>query len=192
MPRSGRWAPALALLVGLGGCNTWYNEVPSPDQVVEAVPWFDHMIVQPSVFPYSRADVPRTTPPGTVPITGGEADWSAEWLVGNTATADRLVNPLAGQPATARGDTLYHTFCAVCHGAAGAGDGPVGPKVAAPSLLTARAAGYSDGYVYSILRYGRGIMGQYGDKITDFHDRWQVVNYVRHLQAAAPAPAGGH
>lgn len=191
MPRSGRWTAGLALLLGLGGCNTWYNEVPSPDQVVEAVPWFDHMIIQPSIWPYRTASVPRVTPPGTVPVTGGEADWSAEWLVGNTATADRLVNPLAGQPATARGDTLYHTFCAVCHGPAGAGDGPVGPKVAAPSLLTARAAGYSDGYLYSILRYGRGIMGQYGDKITDFHDRWQVVNYVRHLQAAAPAPAGG-
>lgn len=191
MPRSVRPAAALALLLALGGCDVWYNDVPSPDQLVEAVPWFDHMITQPAVWPYKTANVPRTTPPGTVPVTGGEADWSAEWLVANTATADRLVNPLAGQAPSARADTLYQTFCAVCHGDAGAGNGPVGPKVAAPSLLTARASGYTDGYLYSILRYGRGIMGQYGDKITDIQDRWQVVNYVRQLQAAAPPAAGG-
>jgi hypothetical protein len=65
--------------------------------------------------------------------------------------------------------------------------------VAAPPLLTESARGRSDGYLYSILRYGRGIMGKYGDKIPNAHDRWQVVNYVRSLQAAVPAaaPAGG-
>jgi hypothetical protein len=67
----------------------------------------------------------------------------------------------------------------------------VGPKVAAPSLLTPRAIGYTDGYLYSIMRYGRGIMGKYGDKITEQDDRWQVVNYVRQLQAAAPPPPTG-
>lgn len=191
MPRSTRPALALALLLGAAtGCNTWYNDVPSPDTLLAQVPWFDHMIASRAVFPYSRIGIPRNTPPGTVPVTGGEADWSAEWAVANTTTADRLKNPTSGV-ATARGDTLYHTFCAVCHGVAGAGDGPVGPKVAAPPLLSARARGYSDGYLYSILRYGRGIMGKYGDKITNQDDRWQVVNYVRQLQAAAPVPPGG-
>jgi mono/diheme cytochrome c family protein len=191
MPRNARPALTLALLLGaLTGCNVWYNDVPSPDALLAQVPWFDMMISSRAVWPYSRLGVPRNTPPGTVPVTGGEADWSAEWAVANTTTADRLKNPTSGV-ATARGDTLYHTFCAVCHGVAGAGDGPVGPKVAAPSLLTVRARGYTEGYLYSILRYGRGIMGKYGDKITDQDDRWQVVNYVRQLQAAAPPPPGG-
>jgi mono/diheme cytochrome c family protein len=124
-----------------------------------------------------------------VPITGGEADWSAEWGVGNTTTADRLVNPLAGQPASAKGDTLYHTFCAVCHGNTGNGDGPVGPRVAALPLTTPRAMAWSDGYLYSIMRYGRGVMPRYDDKIRG-QDRWHVVNYVRQLQAAAGAQSG--
>lgn len=187
---SARPAAALGLLLAATGCNAWYNDVPSPDALVAAIPWFDHMIASPAVWPYSRLGVPRTTPPGTVPITGGEADWSAEWAVGTTTTADRLPNPTSGVP-SARGDTLYHTFCAVCHGVAGAGDGPVGPRVAAPSLLTARARGYTDGYLYTLLRYGRGIMGKYGDKVTLQDDRWQVVNYVRQLQTAAPLPPGG-
>jgi mono/diheme cytochrome c family protein len=191
MRRSPRPALTLALLLAAAtGCNTWYNDVPSPDALVAQVPWFDHMISSQAIWPYSRLGIPRNTPPGTVPVTGGEADWSAEWAMANTTTADKLVNPTNGI-ATARGDTLYHTYCAVCHGVAGAGDGPVGPKVAAPSLLTARAIGFSDGYLYSITRYGRGIMGKYGDKITEPGDRWQVVNYVRQLQAAAPLPTGG-
>lgn len=186
---AGRLVACLLLAGSASGCSAWYNDVPSPDNLLAAVPWFDHMISSQAVWPYSRVGIPRNTPPGTVPVTGGEVDWSAEWATGNTTTADRQVNPTSGVP-TARGDTLYHTLCGVCHGVAGAGDGPVGPKVAAPSLLTPRAIAYSDGYLYSILRYGRGIMGKYGDKITEQEDRWQVVNYMRQLQGAA-SQAGG-
>jgi mono/diheme cytochrome c family protein len=184
------------LLLLATGCDYYYNDVPSPDDLMHLVPWFDAMIKQPSIHPYQRADIPRYTVAGTVPITGGEADWSAEWAVANTTTADKLVNPLAGQPAPERGDTLYHTNCAVCHGNIGAGDGPVGPKVAAPSLLTPRAMAYTDGYLYSMIRYGRGVMPRYGDRIRGAV-RWEVVNYVRQLQAeakvqaATAAPPGG-
>lgn len=177
---------ALALLAT--GCDYYYNDIPSPDDALHLVPWFDGMIRQPAVHPYQRADIPRNTIPGTVPITGGEADWSAEWGVGNTSTADRLVNPFAGQPVTATGDTLYHTFCAVCHGNTGNADGPVGPQVATPPLTTPRAIAWSDGYLYSIIRYGRGVMPRYGDKIRG-KNRWLVVNYVRQLQVP-PGPVG--
>ena len=169
------------------GCDLYYNDIPSPDAALHLVPWFDGMIRQPAVHPYQRSDIPRNAVPGTVPITGGEADWSAEWGVGNTTTADRLVNPLAGQPATAKGDTLYQTFCAVCHGHTGNADGPVGPRVAALPLTTPRAMAWSDGYLYSIIRYGRGVMPRYAEKVRG-RNRWEVVNYVRHLQAAAGTP----
>ena len=121
---------ALLLALGTGGCDYYYNDVPSPDDLMHVVPWFDAMITSPAVHPYASATVPRNTPAGTVPITGGEAAWSAEWSVGNSTTADKLVNPLAGQPASALGHTLYNTYCAVCHGIAGYADGPVGPRVA--------------------------------------------------------------
>lgn len=197
----------LALIaLGTAGCEAWYNKVPSPDDLWYRIPWFDHMIAQRSVHPYETAAVPRNTPAGAVPITGGEADWSTEFLSGNATTADRLANPWAGGaqpqqtasgpevpniPASfeARGDTLYGTFCAVCHGFAADGKGSVGPRVGAPSLLTERARGFSDGYLYSIIRYGRGVMPRYGDKIYRVDDRWAVVSYLRTLQAAAPAPA---
>ncbi len=204
-----RTALAAAALALLAGCDWYYNDLWSPDDLMHAIPWFDHMIYQKSVHPYSRADIPRNTPDGTVPITGGEADWSAEWATGKTTTADRLVNltkpgatpipeqarrdgPMTPQiPATveARGDTLFHTYCAVCHGPTGMANGPVSPKIGAPPLVTDRARAFSDGYIYSIIRYGRGVMPRYGDKVHDPMDRWAVVDYVRKLQAEAAPPA---
>lgn len=190
MPR--RLLAAVAALL-LGGCDWYYNTLPSPDDLMAAIPWFDHMIKSTAVHPYQRSDVPRTTVPGTVPITGNEPNDSVPFKSGNASLADRLVNPTDRAATLVRGDTLYRTFCAVCHGAAGAGDGLV--RVGAPSLLTEPAQGRSDGYLYSIIRYGRGVMPRYGDKVYIPEDRWAIVNYVRKLQRDAsvvlPAPAVG-
>jgi mono/diheme cytochrome c family protein len=89
----------------------------------------------------------------------------------------------------AAGDTLYQNFCSVCHGPTGNADGTVSRQIGAPSLLTARARSYSDGYIYSIIRYGRGVMPRYGDKVYAPVDRWAIVNHVRKLQAQSPAAA---
>ena len=236
-PRRG-WLPALALLCA--GCDLWYNRIPSPDDLWHVIPWFDHMITAKYVHPYQTAAVPRYTPPGTVPVTGSEPDWSAEWTTGKTTTANALVNPYAhgasgGAKGTsdtikaandsltaardstaapsdsakgfragpnvpvvprsvdAAGDTLFLTYCAPCHGAAGDAKGTVSSRIGAPSLLTGRARGYSDGYIYSIIRYGRGVMPRYGDKVYLPADRWAIVNHVRKLQGEAPLgpePAG--
>lgn len=173
---------AAALLVG--GCNWYYHTLPSPDDLVAAVPWFDHMIKSRAVHPYQRADIPRTTVPGTVPVTGGEGDWRAEWASLNTATADRLVNPTVPEETVVRGDTLFQTYCAVCHGPSGGGDGPVARKFGGnvPALTNDKVRAFSDGYLYSIIRYGRGNMPRYGDKVHRPEDRWAIVNYVRRLQ----------
>lgn len=187
--RKSRWW--LLLLLPVAGCNFYYNTLPSPDDAVKLIPWFDHMIVSPAVHPYQRADIPHTTVPGTVPVTGGEADWRvgdpAQAVYGfDVAVADRVLNPTDPAATLAVGDTLYHTYCAVCHGNTGAADGTVTAFVGGRSLLTPIARGYTDGYLYSIIRYGRGVMPMYGDKIRDPARRWAVVNYVRKLQADAP------
>ena len=192
---------AMALLAA--GCNWYYDKLPSPDDLMKAIPWFDHMITSPAVHPYKGVrlaggkEVPRYTVKGTVPITGSEGDWGTGdplklQYAFDTLAANRLANPTTASGTIAAGDTAYHTFCAVCHGPSGAGDGPVGPRLGAPSLLTAKARTYSDGYIYSLIRYGRGVMPLYGDKVWRPRDRWSVVNYLRKLQAdASPPPPGG-
>ena len=191
-----------------GGCDFYYHRIPSPDDLWYIIPWFDHMIHARYIRPYETDSVPRYTPEGSVPVTGSEPDWSAEWISGKSTTADAQRNPLVagGQarlagPAVpviprdmaAAGDTLYHTYCSVCHGPSGNADGTVSRQMAAPSLLTGRARSYSDGYIYSIIRYGRGVMPRYGDKVYLPSDRWAIVSHVRKLQARTPAgpePAG--
>lgn len=188
-PASGLRTLLAVLVLGSAGCGWWYNDVPSPDDLWHRVPWFDHMLGSRAVYPYSSAAVPRITVAGTVPVGGTEVDYFSDWQRGNTDRANSLLSPTTDLTASlARGDTLFHTFCLTCHGQTGIGDGPVGRKIGSLSLVSARAQGLSDGYIYSMIRYGRGIMGQYGDKIYRPEDRWAVVNYVRHLQQQAAAP----
>src|SRR3712207_496956 len=58
------------------------------------------------------------------------------------------------------------------------------------SLLTDVTRGRSDGYIFGMMRNGRGLMPNY-NRIEDI-DRWHVVNYVRGLQArtVATGPIG--
>lgn len=182
---------AAAALLALSGCDFYYNTLPSPDDLMKAVPWFDHMVKSPAVHPYETGAVPRHTVPGTVPVTKSEDDWGAAWGNGDFAIADAIANPTDPPATLAAGDSLYHIYCTVCHGQTGAGNGPVSAKVGAPSILTAKAVALSEGHIYSVIRYGRGVMPRYGDKLYDPEQRWAIVNYVRKLQADAAAAAGG-
>jgi mono/diheme cytochrome c family protein len=191
------------LLLCSGGCDFYYYRLPSPDDLWHVIPWFDHMIHARYVRPYETQQVPRYSPEGTVPVSGGEPDWSAEWISGKATTANALKSPFSigaeassagpSVPAIPReleaaGDTLYQNFCSICHGPTGNADGTVSRQIGAPSLLTARARAYSDGYIYSIIRYGRGVMPRYGDKVYAPAERWAIVNHLRKLQAQSPAP----
>lgn len=178
---------AASMVLGLTGCDFWYDKVPSPDDLMKKVPWFDHMVKSPAVHPYETGAVPRTAVPGTVPVTKDEGEWGDAWRSGNFAIADGLANPTDPQATLAVGDSLYQIYCTACHGQAGAANGTVSAKIGAPSLLTAQAMGRSDGHIYSLIRYGRGVMPRYGDKVTNPEQRWAIVNYVRKLQADAGA-----
>jgi mono/diheme cytochrome c family protein len=155
-----------------------------PDNVVHKVGWFATMRHQRSVKPYARPIPPVE---GTVPVTG--ADPSVD-----VKTADRLVNARTRTSESLnRGQFLYQTYCQVCHGEGGKGDGPIsalagGPFPAVRNLTDAVARQRSDGYLYGVIvnaqAMGRGLMPHYGDKVRG-PDRWDVVNYVRSLQQKA-------
>ena len=97
------------------------------------------------------------------------------------------MNPVASDDASlVRGEELFARYCAVCHGTNGIGADSqileVWPALAAYNLAGEVVQGYSDPYIYGMIRVGRGLMPQYGHQITHF-DRWHIVNYVRQLQA---------
>jgi mono/diheme cytochrome c family protein len=176
-----------AVLAGAGcSANDWpdrLRRVPGPDDAVAAVPWFSTMHTGIAIQPY-KTPVPRPPVPGTVPVTGAEAPTPI--VPANLPAIDALRNP-ADRTAESleAGKVAYDVYCMPCHGDKGAGNGPVNEKLlVTPSLLTEQARRYTDGYLYAIVRHGRGIMPAYGDRIPGDR-RWDVVNYVRVLQEVA-------
>jgi len=118
------------------------------------------------------------------------------------AVVQSLVNPVAmgDTSALARGQVLYLRHCAVCHSPDGIGaQAPIAakhPTVAAYNVNGPIVAGYTDAYIYGMIRVGRGLMPPYGFRIPHY-DRWRIVNYVRSLQIKAgsqpqTAPQGGN
>jgi len=107
---------------------------------------------------------------------------------------DPMENPVTGEDVDmARGEELYLRVCAPCHGPQGIGQEAYlvdrWPALVAYNLAGEVVQGYSDGYIYGMIRVGRGLMPQYGHQVTHF-DRWHIVNYVRQLQAEYNAGQG--
>lgn len=105
------------------------------------------------------------------------------------AMAEITVNPF---PITAsgleQGQKLYTIYCGICHGdkADGAGylvrdDGGVYPAQPA-NLVSDDFIAASEGRFYHGIMYGKNVMGGYSDKLS-YQERWEVIHYIRSLQA---------
>lgn len=84
----------------------------------------------------------------------------------------------------ARGDKLFATFCATCHGKTGAGDGTIAHYLQAAQFpLFDRTAGMKDGELfYIITRGGRGgVMAPHASQISP-DDRWRLIRYLRTVE----------
>jgi mono/diheme cytochrome c family protein len=158
-----------------------------------ACEWFTDFKDQPKVEPWESPAVtiaPRGQPQGSVPTIGMQVP---EWQV-SYRPFPQVVDSMSGLqnpvPADARslanGRKYYAINCAVCHGDTGAGNGPATQYgMAQISLLTPITRGRTDGYIWGMIRNGRGLMPNYV-RIEEM-DRWDVVNYVRGLQAGTVA-----
>lgn len=186
-PRTTHYALRTLAILALTGCTTL-------DRAIGKVPWFTTMRDQPNVRPFegpldSAGHAPKFLPPdGSIPVTGRE-----DSLDITSDAGLRIVNALKSpSPATAAsvewGGRIYNTYCIVCHGPQGHGDGTVAGRMGyVPDLTQDMTKQRSDGYLYAIIRHGRGVMPRYGDKIRESADRWNVVSYVRKLQGQ-PTP----
>jgi mono/diheme cytochrome c family protein len=120
--------------------------------------------------------------PGLMPAPFAQADLFSP-------VVQNLPNPVPPDPTSLeRGEVLFNRFCAVCHGAAGVGAQAniieKFPLLIGYNLSGPVVAGFTDGYIYGIMRVGRGLMPPYGHQISHF-DRWNIVNYIRVLQGQA-------
>jgi mono/diheme cytochrome c family protein len=166
----------LLVVVGLAGCS-----------------WFTDFKEQPKIDPWDSADTliaPRGNPQGSVPLYGTAAP---EFLYARNfqglGQMAALTNPVpVSQASVDRGRKAFQINCAACHGPAGAAMQSAAMfkyGIYAPSLAAGSNAAntLSDGYIFGIIRNGRGLMPTY-NRIEE-ETRWDIINYIRVLQGKA-------
>jgi mono/diheme cytochrome c family protein len=177
----------IVLVLGLvvnGACTQFENGMAS-------IPVFAFMRDAPFFDPY---EAPRPAPYGSVPFNtpAGESLGPLEATeAGLNEFAGRLTNPLAPNDTLAlrAGQVMFERHCGVCHNNDGKGNGPIvgqGKFPMGPNLTLPQTVGRSDGYIYAIIRAGRGLMPAYGPRMSHM-ERWATVNYLRQLQRASGA-----
>lgn len=124
----------------------------------------------------------RVPPSNTVPVGHERYRFEKD----PEAAGRELKNPLANNfsdEVLLTGQNYFNINCMVCHGAGGRGDGPIKPKypLPIPSLVSDKIRGWPDGKIYHVIVMGQGTMGPYRSHVPAEY-RWQVVNYIRHLQ----------
>lgn len=100
-------------------------------------------------------------------------------------SADNIKNPLKGsEEAVVAGKKIYTTYCVVCHGSKGKGNGiaaaGLNPKPA--DHTSAKFQSQSDGAIFWKMSTGRAPMASY-EKTLTVTQRWQVIDYIRTLKA---------
>lgn len=165
-----------------------------------ACSWFTDFKRQPSIAPWepvsqNDADsttVPRGAPAHSVPI-GGVPNLayaiSYQRLPGVIDSFTTIPNPVAvDERSMSNGRLQYQINCSSCHGYAGDGKGTLQKYGFLTSLVSGPTAlTRSDGYIWGMIRNGRGAMPTY-NRIEQM-DRWDIVNYVRALQGKSTMKA---
>ncbi len=144
-----------------------------------------------NAFPEAFADglVERVPPAGTIARGLVPYDYPAT-PEGQKQAGEELVNPVEATPeALARGVTVFATWCACCHGAAGQGDGPVAKRgfPPPPPLTRPESKALKDGALFHQITYGGKNMPGHAGQV-DRDDRWKAILFVRSLQARPPPP----
>jgi mono/diheme cytochrome c family protein len=172
LARFGRSA-ALVLSAALTGCS-----------------WFTDFRQQPKIDPWESPNdsiPPRGNPQYSVSIYGSAApgfEYAREPLPVNITAMAGILNPVHADSASVhRGRIQFQINCAPCHGPLGMGNGPI-TKYGMPPIpigaATNAADKYTDGYIFGMIRNGRGMMPSY-NRIEEM-DRWDIVNYLRSIQ----------
>ncbi len=134
--------------------------------------------------PYSKDGAAARIPPeGTIPR--GFSPY--HYTTADTDKAGReLKNPIMKTKMNVeRGQKVFNTYCIVCHGPKGNGEGFVVPPFPRPpSLLTDKIMKWPDGSIFNVITTGQNNMPSYRTQIKA-EDRWAVIGYVRALQRAA-------
>ena len=157
--------------------------------LLTACEWFTDFKRQPSIWTWEQVKdsmtASRGNPQMSVPTVGTAVAGYQVSYGALPATIDSMAglrNPTAASDSSlGNGRKYFQINCAVCHGDRAMGDGPAS-KYGMPgiNLTTDMTKARTDGYIFGMIRNGRGLMPPY-NRIEEL-DRWDVVNYLRALQ----------
>jgi mono/diheme cytochrome c family protein len=161
-----------------------------PVLLLGACSWFTDFKQQPKIDPWeSPADTipPRANPQASVPTVGTAApgfEYNRLPMPQSIVAMAAIPNPVPADSASvARGRIEFQINCAVCHGPLGMANGSATKYGMAGIAIGAgsnAANNLSDGYIFGMIRNGRGLMPPY-NRIEE-SDRWDIVNYLRSIQ----------
>jgi hypothetical protein len=90
------------------------------------------------------------------------------------------------------GGRLFNIYCAICHGTALDGNGPLyssGKFAAMPAnLMGGNYLKIPVGQIYAAIKYGKNAMGSYASQLDPFQ-RWQIIAYIKKQQAGGGGDA---
>ena len=110
----------------------------------------------------------------------------------NYFASKAIANPYTAPSAAdlKEGERQYLIQCAICHGTALDGNGPLykggqGPFPAKPATLVGDAhyEAMPEGQMYYSVTYGKNLMGSYASQLSR-QQRWMVIAYIKSRQAA--------
>jgi mono/diheme cytochrome c family protein len=132
----------------------------------------------PAVRPYEQPLLIMEA--GLVPFSGGEMDYRVQ-------KPEDIKSPLKqDEPETIkRGNEVYFTFCAVCHGKYHDGNATVGQsfKPLPTDLRSEKVLSKSDGELFKVISYGSQNGRQPALATTvGILDRWRVIAYIKSLE----------
>jgi len=139
------------------------------------IDFISFMEIQPS---FDVQEEPLPVPPRSIPIEG-PAFIPNMGVPANPVPVDSV--------SISRGQTLFKINCVMCHGETGEGNGPVSSLIAnKPANLTSIITqSKTDGILFTTITNGvEGKMPPMVENLT-VRDRWDVINYIRTLEAAA-------
>ena len=175
-----RAAVALVLAIAAAGCSgraaqRGYEYMPD---MTASVP-YDTFARNPVTKSGMTQQVPvrGTIPRGFLPIHYANTPEDAE------RAGRELAYPHPPDATTLeQGKRLYETFCAVCHGVSGDGDGPIVPLIPNPPAYSSeRVRAMPPGRLFHVVTFGSGRMPAYASQVPAA-DRWSIVAYVQTLQ----------